>query len=60
MTGQEFKEWRLRLSLTQQAAAEILGLSIETIRSWEYGKRQISIPTVLHFACYHLEHCHID
>ena len=55
MTAADFRNWRLRLGLTQPEAARRLGLSVETVRAWEYGKRQISLPTVLALACEYLE-----
>ena len=55
MTAADFRNWRQRLGLTQPEAARRLGLSVETVRAWEYGKRQISLPTVLELACECLE-----
>ncbi len=55
MTAQDFRNWRLRLGLTQPGAAALLGLSVETVRAWEYGKRRISMPVVLALACAKLE-----
>lgn len=55
MTAQEFRDWRKRLGLTQAGAAAVLGLSVETVRAWEYGKRRVSMPRVLGLACLYLE-----
>ena len=57
MTPADFRNWRKRLGLTQAGAAALLDISVETVRAWEYGKRQISLPTVLQLACDHLEYC---
>ena len=45
MTGQDIKTIRNKLLLLQQELADDLGLHIETIKSWEQGKRNISIKS---------------
>lgn len=34
-----FKEWRNRLQMTQEQAAEYLGVSVHTVRAWELPSR---------------------
>lgn len=45
MTGQDIKAIRNKLLLLQQELADDLGLHIETIKSWEQGRRNISIKS---------------
>jgi DNA-binding transcriptional regulator YiaG len=45
MTGQDIKTIRNKLLLLQQELADDLGLHIETIKSWEQGRRNISIKS---------------
>lgn len=45
MTGKDIKTIRNKLLLLQQELADDLGLHIETIKSWEQGKRNISIKS---------------
>ena len=40
MTNEDFKFWRKSLGLTQQKAAEALGLSKTTIETYESGIRR--------------------
>ena len=56
MTPKDFRAWRLRLGLTQGEAARLLGISLDTVKSWEYGRRRISVPRMLSLACAYLEH----
>ena len=42
MTAEEFKTARARLGLTQSGLAARTGLSIDTIRAYEQGKRPVS------------------
>lgn len=42
MHGQELKEWRLKLWLTQRQLAHFLGVSTDAIYRWESGSRPIS------------------
>jgi transcriptional regulator with XRE-family HTH domain len=51
MTAGEFKEWRRRLGLSQEQAAEALGLSRNTIARYEAGHT----PQIVDLACEHLE-----
>lgn len=44
MTGTQIKKWRKRLGLSQQGAADALGVAKDTYRNWEYGRRGISVP----------------
>lgn len=39
------RAWRKRMGLTREQAAERLGLSVYTIKSYEIGQRQVPIPT---------------
>lgn len=45
MTGKDIKTIRTKLLLFQRELADDLGLHIETIKSWEQGKRNISIKS---------------
>lgn len=45
MTGKDIKTIRQKLLLLQQELADDLGLHIETIKSWEQGRRNISIKS---------------
>ena len=42
MTAEEFKTARAKLGLTQAELATRTGLSIDTIRAYEQGKRPVS------------------
>ena len=42
MTIYEFTEWRFRLGLSQERAAELLGVHSFTVVSWELGKHPIT------------------
>lgn len=41
MNGLEVKEFRKKLRFTQKEFAELLSVSTETVKSWEYGKRNM-------------------
>ena len=47
MTIYEFTEWRFRLGLSQERAAELLGVSKDTVLGWELGKHPITKQTRL-------------
>ena len=39
-TGSDFRKWRGEHDLTQQQAADLIGLTIHTGQSWEQGVRE--------------------
>lgn len=39
-TGPEFRAWRAKHDLTQQQAADLIGVTIHTIQSWEQSIRE--------------------
>lgn len=41
MTGRDFKAWRKRLGLTQQEAADALGVCRKTIQNYENSKKPL-------------------
>lgn len=41
MTREEFKELRERAGFTQEKAAQVLGVSVGTVRNWEQGRAKI-------------------
>jgi len=41
MTGKDLQAWRLRNKLTQVEFAKLLGVPLDTLRSWEQGKRRV-------------------
>lgn len=49
MTAAELKSWRLRLGLSQRAAAEALGVSLRMYQYYEAG--QMAIPKTVALAC---------
>ena len=49
MTPDQLKSWRLRLGLTQEQAAEALGVTRSGVQHWEYGRREI--PRYIELAC---------
>jgi len=56
MNNEQFKTWRKRLGLTQQQAAEALGLSIQALGNYERGQRyedgrEVKIPRPIDLAC---------
>ena len=55
MTHEDFKNWRKKMGLTQQQAADVLGLSKATIENYDKG-RPVVIPRVVALACAAIEH----
>ncbi|QIB32652.1 helix-turn-helix domain-containing protein [Ancylobacter pratisalsi] len=60
MSPPEFREWRLRLGLTQAQAARALGLattsdgtSSDAVRHYENGRR--SVPQTVAILCQYIE-----
>jgi len=53
MTRKDLKAWRARLGITQEAAAELIGVSLDTIRRMEQGRSSIGHP--LELACRYIE-----
>lgn len=56
MTPEQFKTWRKGLGLTQQGAADALGLSKDGVRLYETGVRRdtgapVEIPKYIELAC---------
>lgn len=56
MTPDEFKGWRKALGLSQEEAAERLGLSRSSVLNYERGSRRedgriVEIPLTVHLAC---------
>lgn len=43
MTPDEFKNWRTRLGMTQEAAGNALGATKRAVQMWEAGDRPISL-----------------
>lgn len=41
-SAQDIKELRLQMNLTQKSFAALIGVSVKTIESWEYGTNQPS------------------
>jgi DNA-binding XRE family transcriptional regulator len=59
VTSAEFKTWRERLRLSQQAAADVLGVSKGSIELYERGSRRddnrpVEIPTTVELSCKYL------
>jgi transcriptional regulator with XRE-family HTH domain len=59
MTSAEFKSWRERLGLSQQAAADVLGISKGSIDLYERGSRRddnrrVEIPVTVELSCKYL------
>jgi hypothetical protein len=48
MTGADFKAWRARLGLTQQAAADALGIALRTAQSYDASAE---LPLIVERAC---------
>jgi transcriptional regulator with XRE-family HTH domain len=53
MTGQELREWRKKLGLSQAALARHLGVTRVTVTRWEIGLRPV--PSFLGLAMRALE-----
>ncbi len=55
MKGHEFKRWRKSLDLSQNEAADALGLKRRVVQYYEKGKRDgdpVKIPRSIRLACY--------
>jgi transcriptional regulator with XRE-family HTH domain len=55
MKGHEFKRWRKSLALSQNEAAEVLGLKRRVVQYYEKGKRDgdpVKIPRSVRLACF--------
>jgi len=46
LTQRFIKDSRRKLGWTQSKMAEKIGVSVDTVRSWEQGKRRVSLPAV--------------
>lgn len=42
--GDDFRAWREAHAWTQEKAGSILGSSMDAVRQWEYGRREIPGP----------------
>lgn len=56
MTPEQFREWRKRLGLTREEAAEQLGISPSTVKAYELGRTRpqgepLEIPKTVRLAC---------
>ncbi|HWX85509.1 MAG TPA: helix-turn-helix transcriptional regulator [Xanthobacteraceae bacterium] len=56
MTSGQFKQWRERMQMSQQAAADALGISKATVINYESGTRRednrpVVIPKIVELAC---------
>jgi DNA-binding XRE family transcriptional regulator len=49
----DLKAWRIRLGLTQESAAELLGVHRVTIARWESGA--CAMPKLIGMACLNYE-----
>jgi transcriptional regulator with XRE-family HTH domain len=49
----DLKAWRLRIGLTQESAAELLGVHRVTIARWESGA--CTMPKLIGMACLNYE-----
>jgi len=56
LTGQELRERRLALGLSQRKLAKIFGTGYQTICEWEKGKRNMRHPNLIDLALKYLEH----
>lgn len=60
MTGDEFRNWRRAMGMSQEAAAGALGLSRRMIQHYEAGRRYhdriVDIPKTVELACRALEY----
>ncbi len=50
MSPDDFKDWRSKMALSQEAAAKVLGLSKATIQNYERGVRIDGKPAPIPFA----------
>lgn len=55
MEGNELREWRKRLQMTQAALAEALGVTPNTVARWERGALKIGNPALIRPALAMLE-----
>jgi len=60
MNNEQFKAWRKKLNLTQQQAADALGVYARTITNYERGSRYedgraVKIPRSIALACAAIE-----
>ncbi|WP_210482731.1 helix-turn-helix domain-containing protein [Microvirga antarctica] len=56
MTREQFKSWRNHMGLTQQAAADALGISKGSVDLYERGRRRederpVVVPKTVELAC---------
>lgn len=56
MTSEQFKAWRAYMDLSQQGAADMLGLSKGSVELYERGRRHednrpVVIPKTVELAC---------
>lgn len=54
MEKQDFTDWRRRLGLSQQAAAEALGMGRRQIQKYEAGEAEIPVVVALATDCLYL------
>jgi len=47
MTKEEIRQWRKENTLSQKAAAELLGVAQSTLKQYEVGRRTIPKPVEL-------------
>ena len=45
-SGSDFREWRVEHGLTQEQAASLIGVTVQTVRTWEQSVR----PPPKHYA----------
>lgn len=46
MTGEEFRNYRLNLQLTQKEVADALGVTWQAVRLWELDDRRVPRTTI--------------
>ncbi|MEQ1888058.1 MAG: helix-turn-helix transcriptional regulator [Alphaproteobacteria bacterium] len=51
MTGDDLREWRKLLGMTQWEAGEALGLSVRAIRKYEGLHGAAGVPRLIELAC---------
>lgn len=54
MTGNDLKQWRERVGMSQRALARKLDVHVMTVSAWERGFQ--AMPPYLHLALLGLEH----